>query len=68
MDIEVIIFYLLLIDAIAANVVAFFGRRWYMEHARIFSRWFPLGKGWTLYYLALVLWVGSFLYRSGALF
>lgn len=69
MSIEVLIFYLLLIDATGANIFAFSGaRNWYTQNFRLISRWFPLGKGWTLYYLILVLWVGSLLYRSGALF
>jgi len=69
MTIEAIIFYLLLIDALGANAVAFSGvRNWYTENFRLISRWFPLGKGWTLYYLILVLWVGSLLWRAGMLF
>jgi hypothetical protein len=68
MSIETIIFYILLIDAIGANVVAHFGRQWYVQHFRTMSRWFPLAEGWAIYYLVLILWVGSLLYRAGALF
>jgi hypothetical protein len=68
MTIESIVFYILLIDAIAANVLALFGADWYAQNFGGLSRWFPLAQGWALYYLALVLWVGSLLYRSGRLF
>jgi len=68
MSIEAIIFYLFLIDAISCNLLVLFGSRWYTQHFRVFSRWFPPAKGWALYYLILVLWIGSLLYRQGALF
>jgi len=68
MSIEAIIFYLLFVDAISANIVVLFGSQWYVQHFRTISRWFPPAEGWALYYLALVLWVGSLLYRAGKLF
>lgn len=68
MSFEVILFYLILIDSISANIFAMFGERWYVHHFRHISRLFPLAKGWTLYYLVLVLWIGSLLYRSAGLF
>ncbi|MBG0800748.1 hypothetical protein IYW40_04465 [Methylocystis sp. H4A] len=68
MSIEAIVFYILLIDAISANLMSHFGREWYVRHFRTISRWFPPAEGWALYYLALVLWVGSLLYRTGMLF
>lgn len=61
MSIEVIIFYLLLIDSVGANLVVWFGERWYTKHFRLISRVFPPAKGWALYYLILVLWIGSLL-------
>ncbi len=68
MSIEAIIFYLLLLDSIGCNLVVLFGEEWYTKHFRIISRFFPPAKGWALYYLILVLWIGSLLYRAGALF
>jgi hypothetical protein len=65
--IEVIIFYLLVIDSVGANLVAWFGEKWYTKHFRIFSRVFPAAKGWTMYYLILIMWVGFLLYRLGKL-
>jgi hypothetical protein len=67
MGVESIIFYLLLVDAIGANIVARFGSKWYAQNFRTLSRWFPPAEGWAIYYLALVLWVGSLLYRAGKL-
>ena len=67
MNIEVIIFYLLLIDSIGANLVVLFGPKWYTKHFRLISRVFPPAEGWALYYLILVLWIGSILWRAGAL-
>jgi len=68
MSIEAIIFYLLFVDAISANIVVLLGSQWYVQHFRTISRWFPPAEGWALYYLTLVLWVGSLLYRAGKLF
>ena len=64
---EAIVFYLLLIDAISCNFLVLFGSGWYLHHFRTISRWFPPAEGWALYYLVLVLWAGSFLWRMGAL-
>lgn len=62
--IESIIFYLLLLDSITANFVAMYGEKWYVHHFRIISRLFPMTKGWTLYYLVLVLWIGYLTYSG----
>ena len=64
---ETVIFYLFLIDSIGANLVAFFCPKWYTKNYKGFVKLFPLTKGWTLFYLVLVLWVGSGLYRLGVL-
>ena len=68
MSIELIIFYLLLVDVISADLTVIFGSGWYVRHFRTISRWFPPAEGWALFYLALVLWVGSLLYRAHKLF
>lgn len=68
MKVETIIFYLVLLDATVCNLLAIFGADWYAKHFRVFSRWFPLAEGWAAYYLILVLWVGSLLYRANMLF
>ena len=65
--IEAIIFYLVLLDALIANFLAWFDGKWYAKNFRLFSRWFPLTKGWTGAYLVLVLWVGLLYWRLGIL-
>lgn len=68
LSIEVIIFWLLLIDSIGANLLAWFGGgKWYTENFRLFSRFFPVVKGWATYYLILVLFIGFLLNKFGAL-
>lgn len=63
MNIEIVIFYLLLIDSIVANLLAWFGEVWYLKHFRLMSRYFPLTRGWTTYYLVLVLIIGYLAYN-----
>ncbi len=67
MTIEAVIFYLLLIDSVSYMLVVLFGDKWYTKHFHVFSRFFPPAKGWGVYYLVLVLWIGSLLFRMGAL-
>ena len=67
MTIEGVIFYLLLLDSASANCVSLWGQKWYFRHFRIISRWFPPAQGWVVYYLVLVLWIGSLVYRAGGL-
>lgn len=67
MSIEGVVFLVLLIDAIGANLVAHFASDWYAKRFGVMSRWFPPAKGWAAYYLALVMWVGSLLYRADML-
>jgi len=70
MNIEAIIFYLLLIDAIGANIITYCCAKWYKKNFKkyTFFKYFPLAKGWSAYYLILVLWVGYALYRLNFLF
>lgn len=55
---EIIIFYVLLLDALVANALAYFGGDWYVRHFRVLSRFLPLKRAWTTYYLILVLYIG----------
>ena len=52
-----IVFWLLLLDSVVANIVAWGFEAWYIRHFRLMSRWFPIAKGWTAYYFVLVLWI-----------
>ncbi len=65
--IEAMIFYLVFLDSIIANLMAWFDGKWYKKNFRLFSRCFPLTKCWTATYLVLVIWVGSLLWRMGLL-
>ncbi len=57
-NIIVIIFYFLLIDSVSANIVAWSGlKKWYQGNFTIFSRYFPITKGWAGYYLLLVVFI-----------
>ena len=67
MSIYAIIFYLLLIDSLGANLVTWFGGKWYTKHFRLLSRYFPAVKGWTTYYMVLVLFIGYLMYITGLL-
>lgn len=60
---EVIVFYLLLIDSLGANLLSWGGqRKWYQKNFRIFSRYFPATRGWTTYYLILVIFIGTLIF------
>jgi len=67
MNIQEIIFYLLLIDSVGAVLVTLFGAQWYTKHFRLFSRVFPPASGWAVWYLILVLWIGCLLNQAGML-
>ncbi len=61
---ESVVFYLLLIDALIAFFMAFSGKQqWWSSHLGAWAKHFPLSRGWTALYLALVFFVGSILYR-----
>jgi hypothetical protein len=67
LGIEGVIWYLILIDVLFANYIAWFASKWYKKNFKKLSRNLPLTKGWSAYYLILVLWVGYGLYRLSML-
>lgn len=68
MNIESVIFYVLLIDALGANVLAWTqGQKWWQRNCSFIARHFPLSRGWVVYYLVLVCILGIALYRYNAL-
>ena len=69
MSIEVIIFYILVVDAVLANLFAWTpdGQKWYQRNFAIISRYLPLKRAWTTYYMVLVLFIGWILYSFGVL-
>ncbi len=63
-DFFAIICYLLLFDSLSANVIAWTrGKGWYRRNFRLMSRAFPITRGWTTYYLVLVLWITYLTFR-----
>jgi hypothetical protein len=66
-SIEAIIYYLILLDSIGAVIIAFCCANWYKKNYRGFWKHFPATKGWAIYYLILVLWVGFALKRLNVL-
>ena len=63
--VEGIIWYLFLLDSLGANFTAWFLPKWWKK--RKWHKIIPMNKLWTALYLILILWVGSLLYRMGAL-
>jgi len=64
-NLEAIIYYLVLLDSIGANILAWCCAKWYKKNYKGFYKHFPATKGWALFYLVLVLWVGCALNRLG---
>ncbi len=57
-----IIFWLLLVDSLIAVYITWSGNREFFNKMYFFKRYFPLTKGWTGFYLALVLFIGYLVY------
>lgn len=67
-SIEAIVFYIVLLDAATAFLIAWSGRGKDMNvKLGVVGRFFPITRGWTTYYLILVLWIGSLMLRHGML-
>lgn len=63
---EMVIYYLILIDAVSALIAAWTGYGATInKRYSIFGIYFPITKGWTSYYLILVIWLGCALARLG---
>jgi len=62
MTILQIIFWLLLIDSLIANYISWFGNKEYFNKFKFFGRFMPITKGWTIWYLILVLFIGYIIY------
>ena len=61
--IEEILWCLIFIDSIFANLIVWFFPNWYEKKFENMSKYFPVSKGWSLWYLVLVLWIGYALFR-----
>ena len=62
MTVTQIIFWILLADSLIAGYVTWFGNRVYWNNMAFFKRFMPLTKGWTAWYLILVLFIGDIVY------
>jgi len=62
---EEILWYLVFIDSVFTNLIIWFFPKWYEKKFKNLSIYFPAGKGWSLWYLILVLWIGYALLRLG---
>jgi hypothetical protein len=61
----VVVFWLLLIDSVGANISAWFGLdKWYQKFT-VLVRLFPMTRGWTTFYFVLVLYIGFILKYFG---
>ena len=63
--IEEILWYLVFIDSILVNLIVWLFPNWYEKKFKNMSKYFPASKGWCLWYLVLVLWIGYALLRLG---
>ncbi len=55
---KMVVFLILLLDATAANLIAWFGSHWWSRLLGPLSRHLPMAKGWTVWYFVLIAWIG----------
>ena len=63
LSIEAILWYVVLIDSLGANIMTWFFPKWYKKTYKRTYKIFPASKGWSALYLVLVLWLGYALNR-----
>ena len=63
---ETIAWWLIVADCCGYNLVAWMGKEWYETKFGRYSRIFPVTKAFGVFYAALVVWLGTALYRAGA--
>lgn len=58
-----IIFWLLLIDSVGANIVSFSPKlKKKFNSYKLFKRYLPITRGWTIWYLILVLFIAYLIF------
>tara|TARA_Y100000034_G_C6839921_1_gene379873 strand:- start:221 stop:436 length:216 start_codon:yes stop_codon:yes gene_type:complete len=62
-NIEALVWYIILIDSLGCNILTWCCSKKYTKKFKRFSKLFPATKGWAIWYLILVLWVGAALWR-----
>lgn len=60
---EGIVWYLIFIDCIIYNIMAWTKKKWHFRDHHWLSNFFPLHRFWGLFYFILVIWLGYTLYR-----
>ncbi len=63
LNVEAIIWYLVLLDSLVCNGIAWFDGKWYTKRFPGVSKLFPITKAFAVFYLVLVLWIGFALFR-----
>ena len=63
---ETIVWWLIVADCCGYNLVAWMGKEGYEAKFGRYSRIFPITKAFGVFYAALVVWLGTALYRAGA--
>ena len=66
-NIEVVFWYIFLIDSLIYNGIAWFGRDWYKTALPEISRILPINRIYGVLYIGLMTWIGSALIRLGRL-
>ena len=64
LSLEKILWFLVFIDSISTNIIVWFYPQWYEKKFNKMSKYFPATKGWSTWYLILVLWIGYALFRT----
>lgn len=64
MELLQIIFWLLLADSLIAGYIAWCGNKEYWNKMKFFKKYCPLTKGWTAWYIILVLFIGYIIYLA----
>ena len=63
LSLEKILWFLVFIDSISTNIIVWFFPQWYEKKFNKMSKYFSATKGWSTWYLILVLWIGYALFR-----
>ena len=66
-NIEIIFWYIFLIDSIIYNGIAWFGKNWYETVLPDISNILPINRIYGVMYIGLITWIGSTLIRLGIL-
>ena len=66
-NIEVVFWYIFIIDSLIYNGIAWFGRDWYETAFPEISSILPINRIYGVMYIGLITWIGSALIRLGIL-